>query len=163
MGIAEYIEAGQIVSTSGLRGEVRIFCWLDSPAFLKRFRTLYIDGAAVAVRSARVYKNFVIASLAGVDDVEAAMRLKDKVVWIARADAHLPEGGFFYSELIGARVVTEQGETLGTLSEVWERPGNNVYVVTGGEREHMIPAVPEFILHTDVAGGQVTVRLIDGM
>ena len=159
---AEYIEAGEIVNTHGIRGEVRILSWLDSPEYLKSFKTLYVDAKPLRVRAARVHKGAVIAALEGVEDVNAAMALKGKTVYIARADARLPEGAFFLADILGAEVVDELGARLGVLAEVLENPGNRIYVVRG-EREHLIPAVPEFILNTDVEGGVITVRLIEGM
>ena len=159
---AKYIEAGQIVNTHGVRGEVKIMSWLDSPEFLRSFHTLYLDGVPVEVLSARVQKNFVIAALEGITDINAAMTLKNKTVCIDRDDAALPEGTFFLADILGAKVVTEAGEELGVLTDVLERPGNNVYVVRG-ETERLIPAVPEFILRTDVENGVITVRLIEGM
>ena len=157
-----YLEAGEIVNTHGIRGEVRILSWLDSPEYLRKFPTLYVEGKALRVRSARVQKGSVIAALEGVETVEAAMVLKGKTVYIDRADAKLPEGRFFLADILGAAVVTEDGQTVGTLTDVMELPGHNVYVVQG-ETEHLIPAVPEFILRTDPEQGVITVRLIEGM
>lgn len=157
-----FIEAGEIVNTHGVRGEVKILPWTDSAEFLAAFRTLYIDGRPVKVRSARVHKQTVLASLEGVEDVNAAMRLKGRRVFIDRADANLPEGGYFIQDIIGAEVVTEAGESIGKLAEVMDAPASMIYVVRG-ERERLIPAVPEFILKTDADAGIITVRLIEGM
>jgi 16S rRNA processing protein RimM len=145
-----------------VRGEVKIDPWADSPEFLRRFKTIYIDGRAVAVTSARVHGGFVIAKLEGVDDINAAMVLKNKIVSIDRADARLPKGSFFIADIIGAAVVDEKGNRLGELADVMEMPAQNIYVVKG-EREILIPAVPEFVLSTDVEAGVITVRLIEGM
>ena len=158
----QYLEIGQIVNTHGIRGEVRIQPWADSPDFLLRFKTFYIGGAPVKVRASRVHKGCVIALLDGITDVNAAMALKNKTLCIDRADAKLPKGSFFLADILGARVVTEDGTELGTLADTLELPGQRVYVVRG-EREHLIPAVPEFILHTDADAGVITVRLIEGM
>lgn len=157
-----FIEAGEIVNTHGVRGEVKILPWTDSAEFLAAFRTLYIDGRPVKVRSSRVHKQTVLASLEGVEGVNAAMRLKGRRVFIDRADAKLPEGGYFIQDIIGAEVVTEDGESIGKLAEVMDAPASMIYVVRG-ERERLIPAVPEFILKTDADTGIITVRLIEGM
>ena len=158
-----FIEAGRIVNTHGVQGEVKIEVWLDSPQFFKRFRHVYTaDGTEWAVVSARAHKGFVIAKLAGVEDVNAAMALKNKTLSIRREDARLPKGSFFLQDILGARVLDEQGREIGTLVEILERPASNIYVVRG-EEEHLIPAVPAFILHTDPENGIVTVRLIEGM
>ncbi len=158
----EFLETGQIVNTHGVRGEVRAVPWADSPEFLCSFETLYLDGAPVAVQSARVHKGSAILKLEGVDSVEAAMALRDKVLSIRRSDAKLPAGAFFLADLIGLDVLNEAGEKLGTLKEVLSPSRQRVYVVEG-EREILIPAVPEFILETNLDGGYLRVRLIEGM
>lgn len=158
----EFLEAGKIINTHGVRGEVKIDPWADSAEFLRGFKRIYIDGAETRVVRSRVHKNFLIAQLEGVDSVEDAMKLKNRVIFINRADADLPEGEWFIQDIIGASVQEESGAELGKLAEVMALPAGNVYVVRG-EREILIPAVPEFILSTDVDGGVVTVRLIEGM
>ena len=158
----EFLDCGQIVNTHGVRGEVRIVPWADSPEFLCGFSTLYVDGAAKKVLSSRVHKGSVIAKLDGVDTVEQAMALKGRTVQIRRADARLPEGAFFLADIIGLDVINEEGDKLGVLKEVLSPSVQQVYVVAG-EREIMIPAVPEFILETNIEGGYLKVRLIEGM
>ena len=158
----QLLECGKIVNTHGIRGEVKIQPWADSPEVLCALPALYIDGAPVALRSARVHKGNVIALLEGVSDVDQAMLLKNKVVWLNRDDLRLPEGAFFLADLIGLRVVDEEGQELGILDEVLSPCRQQVYVVKG-DRELMIPAVPQFILETNVAGGYIKVRLIEGM
>ena len=159
---SKFLEAGEIVSTHGVRGEVKILPWTDSVEFLRRFKTLYIGGAPYRVLHSFAHKGCMIAQLEGVGDVNAAMALKGRTVCFARADARLPKGSFFLADVIGARVVTEDGADVGELVDIIENPTQNVYVVRG-EREHLIPAVPEFIRSTDVDGGVITVRLIEGM
>lgn len=158
----QLLECGKIVNTHGIRGEVKIQPWADSPEVLCALPALYIDGAPVALRSARVHKGNVIALLEGVSDVDQAMLLKNKVVWLNRDDLRLPEGTFFLADLMGLRVIDEAGVELGVLREVLSPSRQQVYVVKG-DRELMIPAVPEFILETNVAGGYIKVRLIEGM
>ena len=158
----QYIEAGRIVNTHGVAGEVKIEVWLDSPQFLKSFKRCFIDRREVKLLSARVHKGFLIVKLEGVEDVNAAMALKGRTVFIDRADARLPKGAFFLQDIIGASVVDESGREIGKLVDVMETPASNVYVVKG-EREHLIPAVPEFIMSTDAENGIITVHLIEGM
>ena len=157
------IEAGRIVNTHGVRGEVKIEVWLDSPQFFKSFKRLVLEtGEEKKILSAKTQKGFVIAALEGVADVNAAMTLKGKTVSVYRADAALPHGAFFLQDIIGAKVVDEDGNEIGTLTDVMETPASNIYVVQG-ETEHLIPAVPEFIKKTDADAGVITVHLIGGM
>ena len=158
----QYLEAGQIVNTHGIRGEVRIMPWADDALFLKRFKTFYIDNKPVRVLSSRVHKDMLIAQLEGINDINAAMPLKNKVIKIDRADARLPKGSFFIQDILGASVVDEDGKEIGKLTDVMDVPRGQIYEVKG-ETDHLIPAVPEFILSVDADAGVIVVRLIEGM
>lgn len=158
-----FLEAGQIVNTHGIRGEVKIVPWCDSPEFLLQFGTLYLDGQPVNVLEARVHKGNVLARLEGVEDVNAAMSLKGRTVFIDRTGVELPEGRHFIADLIGLNVVdADSGETLGVVADVLTPPAHEVYAVKG-EHEYLIPAVDEFVIETNVEGGYIKVRLIEGM
>ena len=158
----QFLEAGQIVNTHGVRGEVRIVPWADDAAFLKKFKTFYIDDKPVRVKSSRVHKEMLIAALEGIDDINAAMPLKNKVIKINRDDAHLPKGSFFIQDILGAEVKDEEGKLIGKLTDVMDLPRGQVYEVKG-ETDHLIPAVPEFVLNVDADAGEIIVRLIEGM
>ena len=158
----EFLDCGQIVNTHGVHGEVRVVPWADSPEFLCQFSTLYIDRKPIGMASSRVHKSNVIAKLQGVDTVEEAMALKGKTVQIRRADARLPRGSFFLADIIGLDIVDENGRKLGVLKEILSPSIQQIYVVEG-DREIMIPAVPEFILETNIEAGYIKVRLIEGM
>ena len=159
-----FLEAGQIVNTHGIQGEVKIVPWCDSPEFLCGFDTLYIDGAPVKVRAARAHKGNVLARLEGVDDVNAAMRLKNKVVSIDRSGVELPDGRHFIADLMGLTVIDDDtGAELGVIADVLTPPAHEVYVVKGGEKSYMIPAVDAFLRGTSVEEGWVRVHLIEGM
>lgn len=158
----EFIEAGRIVNTHGIAGEVKIEVWLDSPEFMKKFKRIFVQGKEMKVLSAKIHKGFIIAKLEGVEDVNAAMSYKTKTVHIHRKDAKLPKGAFFIQDIIGAKVIDEKRGEIGKLVDVMETPASNIYVVKG-ETEHLIPAVPEFIMSTDADAGIINVRLIEGM
>lgn len=157
-----YLEAGRIINTHGVKGEVKIESWLDSPAFFCSFPRLFLKGREVRMLSARVHKGFVVARLDGVDTMNQAMEMKNTVVSIARADARLPKGAYFLDDIIGAKVIDVSGAEIGILSEIEETPSAPLYIVRG-QTEHLIPAVPEFIKTVDVENGLVTVHLIEGM
>ena len=158
----EYVEAGRIVNTHGVKGEVKIEVWLDSPSFFKKFKRLYLDGEEKKILSAHEYKRFVIARLEGVDDLNAAMALKGRTVEVLRADAPLKKGEFFVQDIIGFTVIDEQGNTVGVMTGAEETPASMLYVVKG-ETEHLIPAVPAFILGVDADREQIRVHMIEGL
>ena len=159
-----FIEAGRITSTHGVHGEVKIEVWLDTPEDLKHYRRIFIDGQERKLLSVRQQSRFVIAKLDQVDDINAAQPFKGKTIYIAREDAPLPPGGYFLQDLLDAKVVLEDGSPVGVLTEILERPANNVYVVTAPDgKEILIPVVPAFIIRADAENGIVTVRLLEGM
>lgn len=160
----QYLEAGKIVNTHGIHGEVKVLPWCDGPEFLLNFDTFYLDGQPIKVAAARVHKQNVLLTLEGVSDINAAMRLRDKILFIDRNDADLPEGKHFLADLFGLEVrEADTGKVLGTIADILTPPAHEVYVVRGGEREYMIPAVDAFVLETNVNGGYLSVRLIEGM
>lgn len=158
----QFLEAGQIVNTHGIKGEVRIVPWADDAAFLKKFKTFYIDNQPVRVLQSRVHKEMLIAQLEGITDINAAMPLKNKVIMIDRKDARLPKGAFFIQDILGAKVVDESGAEIGKLTDVLDLPRGQVYEVKG-ETDHLIPAVPEFVLDVNVEESVITVHMIEGM
>ena len=161
---SKFLEAGEIVNTHGVRGEVRIMPWADSPEFLCQFDTLYMDGAPMKVLSSRPHKAMVLATLEGVDTVEKAMKLKGKVVSIDRTGVKLPEGRHFVADLIGLPVLdAATGAELGRLEEVLDLPAQNVYVVRGEGKAYMIPAVPAFLAETAPEKGYIRINLIEGL
>lgn len=158
----KYLEAGKIINTHGIKGEVKIDPWADSPEFLTGFKSFYIDGSPVRVRSQRVHQRFVIAKLEGVDDMNAAEKLKNKVVYIDRDEASLSEGEYFISDLVGFNACDESGKELGKVTEILSRPGGDILVISGA-REILVPLIPEFVIGRDMDAGRLTVRLIEGM
>ena len=161
----QYLEVGKITNVHGIMGEVRVQPWADSPDFLCQFKTLYVDSShwPIQVERARVHKNMVILKLEGVTDVNGALAMRNAVLYIDRKDANLPEGSFFLADLMNMEVRDTQGKVLGKIADVLTLPANNVYVVRGGEREIMIPAVDQFVKEVNVDEGYMTVALIEGM
>ena len=157
---SQYLETGETVSTHGVRGEVKVYPWADSPEFLLSFRELRIGGALYRVERSRVQGTCVLLKLSGIDTVEQAMPLRGKVVEFDRTGVQ-PKSGWFIADLIGLHVRAD-GAEIGTVTDVLQMPGNDVWVVKG-EREYLIPAVPAFLLAVDVAAGYADVRLIEGM
>lgn len=154
-----YIEAGEIVTTHGVRGEVKVLSWLDSPEMLCEFNRCRISGREYVMDSVRVQKTCNLVKLRGVDTMEDAQKLRGKTMELYRED--IPDELIFASELVDVEVYAD-GACIGKIKEVLDYPGNSVYVVQG-EREYLIPAVKEFILSTDLEKNQMQVKLLKGM
>ena len=155
----QFIEAGEIVTTHGVRGEVKVLTWLDSPELLCEFDRCRIGGKDYTMESVRVQKTCNLVKLSGVDTMEAAQAMRGKVIELYRED--IDEDVIFGAELIGVEVY-EGDALLGKITDVLDLPASSVYVVSG-DHEYMIPAVNQFILSTDLDANRMQVKLIEGM
>ncbi len=155
----QFLEAGEIVNVHGIRGEVKVLPWVDSPEFLCEFSRVKINGKEYKVDTCRVQKTCNLMKLQGVDTVEDAQLLRGKSVEVYRED--ISDEIIFAAELIDMDVYADD-VCIGKIADVLDYPGNKVYVVKG-RREYMIPAVKAFVLSTDVEANRMEVRLIEGM
>ena len=160
----ETINVGRIVNAHGIRGEVRVQPRDGDPYFLTGFKTFYIDGKPVTPTANHVHKSLVLMKFPGVDDMNAALTWKDKVLYIRREDAHLPEGEYFDDELLGVEVYDEAtGALLGEIKQVETYPASKVYTVKG-EKEYLVPAVKDaFIRSVDLDRNRMEIHLWEGL
>jgi len=155
----QFIEAGEIVTTHGVKGEMKVLPWVDSPDILCEFDRCRIGGKEYKILQCRVQKTCNLVKLEGIDTMEDAQAMRGKTVELYRED--IDDGVIFAAELIGVEVFCS-GEKLGEITEVLDYPGNSVYVVKG-EYAYMIPAVKQFVLETDLDANRMQVSIIEGM
>jgi 16S rRNA processing protein RimM len=162
----EFLEAGKIVTTHGIRGEVKIMPYCDSPELLCEFDRLFLgkNKGEVAIERARVFKSTVIAKIEGVDTPEDAEKLRNKMLYMHRDDLELDEDTYFISDLIGMEVRdADSGQVYGEIADVMQTGANDVYVIKGADREYLVPAIADVVVSTDVDGGVMTIRPLDGL
>ena len=106
------LEAGKIINTHGVRGEVKIENYCDDEIFFKKIKTVYIDSVPYNFISKRPHKNFVLAVIENIDTVEKAMALKNKVIYFDKDSIKLKEGQFFISDIIGFDVFDERSSKI---------------------------------------------------
>ncbi len=161
-----YLEVGQIVGTHGVRGEVRVQPWCDSPQQFAAFHKLYWDAAGtrpVRVKG-RAHKNVALVQLDGVDTVEAAAALRGRLLYVARRDLRLPTGRYLVQDLIGLAVVdADTGVTYGRLTDVSQTGANPVYHMATERGEVLIPAIPEVVVGIDLTAEVVRLRPMKGL
>lgn len=155
----QLIDAGEIVTTHGVKGEMKVLCWLDSPEDLCDFDRCMIAGREYKISSCRVQKTCNLLKVDSIDTMEAANSMRGKIVKIYRED--ISDDVIFAAELIGMEVYCA-GQLLGTIEDVLDYPGNQVYVVRG-EHEYLIPAVKAFVHSTDLESNRMEVTVIEGM
>ena len=161
-----YLEAGEIVGTHGVRGEVRVYPECDSSAVLEKLKKLYFDNGARAVRiKARAHKNMALIKLEGVDTVEAAAALRGQMLYLDRNDLKLPKGTYFIADLIGLSVVDDDtGEVYGKCTDVSQTGSNDVYHLRTNEgQEVLIPAIPSVVRRVDIDGGEIRIFRMLGL
>ncbi len=163
----QFLETGKITGTHGLKGEVRVQPWADSPEFLTEFDELYLDNGArkIVITSSRVHKGMLIMKIKGVDSIEDADRLRNRILYMNRDDVELEDGAYFIQDLIGLDVIDDDtGERLGTLADVSETGANDVYHVrTGDGREVLIPVIPDVVREISLEDGCVRIFRMKGL
>ena len=162
----QFLEAGKIVTTHGIRGEVKIMPYTDTPELLCEFDRLFIGKAhdEIGVERARVFKNTVIAKLEGIETPEAAEKLRNKLLYMHRDDLELDEDTYFIQDLIGLEVRDADTDAVyGRIADVMQTGANDVYVIKGDDREYLVPAIADVVVSTDVDGGVMTIRPLEGL
>jgi len=160
----EFITAGQIVNTHGVRGEVKLLPQGMDPQIIARCKTVYIDGSPVIPRTRRIHKGCVLLTLPGVEDMDTALTYKNKTVLLRRRDVKVPVGTYFDEELVGLTALdAATGQELGTVEEVMDYPAHKVYAIRGGKDEYLVPAVPAFIKSIDLDANTMEIHVWEGM
>lgn len=163
----QFIETGKIVGTHGVRGEMRAEVWSDSPETLKALPHLYFDEGKTEVRlvSRRIHKKMLLITVEGVDSIDAAEKLRGKLLYLNREDVKLREGQRFIADLVGLTAVDGSTERVyGTLTEVFATGANDVYrIVDDDGREYLFPAVPHMIKGVNDEMGTIELLPIPGI
>lgn len=165
--IKEYLEIGKITSAHGIKGEMRVQPWCDTPEYMKSFKTLYLDKKGerpIAVKS-RPNGNMVIMKIQGVDTVESAAEYRNKIIYMKRSDAKLPDGTWFIQELIDCTVIDADKEDIvyGVISDISQTGANDVWHIKKDDKEYLIPAIPDVVIDTDVVKGIIKIRPLKGI
>lgn len=153
---------GKIGAPHGVRGDVRVIPLTDFPDRFHQLKMVYTDdGAKLTVESARFHKQFVLVKFRGIDTMNEAELLRGKLIKVRREDAVvLPEGHYYFFDIIGLSVFTETGEHLGDIADILQTGSNDVYIAERkNEKPLLIPALKEVVLQIDIPGKKMIVRL----
>lgn len=160
----EYLEAGKIVNTHGIKGEVKIMPYTDVPELLCEFDRLFLNKQEIFIERSRVAKNMVIAKFEGVDTPEQAEKLRNKILYMHRDDFELDDDTYFIQDLIGIEVKdAETGVIYGKIVDVMQTGANDVYVIKGSDREYLVPAIADVVVSTDIDKNEMTIKVLDGL
>lgn len=161
-----YLEAGQIVNTHGLNGEVRVLSWGDTSDFLTQFDGFYFGEGTeyTKVKITSTNKGSAIMKVDGVNDINGAIKLVHKLIYIDREWVKLPEEAHFEQDLIGLSVEdVDTGHVYGVLREVAKTGANDIYNVVDGASEVWIPAIKDVIKSVDIEGRKMLIKPLKGL
>lgn len=165
----EKFQVGVVTSTHGVKGEVKIYPTTDDARRFKRLKEVILDGKAgqilLEIESVKFFKQFVILKFKGVDSPEEAAKLRQKSLHVTRENAvRLGRDEYFIADLMGLRVLDEDGTEIGVLREVLETGANDVYIIDLKDgRELLLPAIKECVLRVDVEAGEIQIHILDGL
>lgn len=167
MAKKQFLECGIIINTHGVRGDVKLESLCDSPEVLASLERVFIleNGKyrEVEVKHASVFKQFVLASLEGIDDMDKAAAMKGTTLYASRDDFCLEEGDYFIADLLGLPVIdNKDGKVYGKIKDVVNRGASDIYVITTPTGERMMPVVDEFVKRVDLESG-IYVEVIPGL
>ena len=155
----EFLKIGQILKPQGIKGEVKLKPFVDELDRFHDLETVYLKKRGsyeeLQVESARTYKQFAYLKLKGIEDRNTSETLRNLSVYVDRDHAApLPEGAFYIADLIGLDVYDDQGDCLGTLAEIMQTGGVDIYAVEG-EKPFLFPAAPGVILERNLEAGRI--------
>lgn len=169
--MAEFMNVGKVVNTHGIRGELKIMPLTDFPEirFAKNAELFLFTPdnhpVPVTVESARLHKNMYIVRLKEYSNINEVEKFKGGIAKVSKENlAELEEGEYYFHQIVGCAVITEEGETLGTISEILTPGANDVWVVkTTAGKEVLIPVIDDVVLDVDVEQKQVKIHLMEGL
>jgi len=165
----ELLEIGRIVRCHGLAGRVKVLSYLESQEVLDNLPEVFVgrgsrETVPFSVDAVQIGREFFFLKLVGIEDRDAAAKLVLSSVWIpSEKMKKLPEGEYYWRELIGLRVVTEEGRSLGRIESIFPTGSNDVYVCRAAEKEILLPAIGEVVRKIDTDHGIMVVRLLKGL
>ena len=162
-----FLAVGKLRRPHGLHGEIIMDVLTDFPERLHLGMTLYVgpEHLPLRLRSDRRHTAALLVAFEGYDTPERAGELRNQLAYVTTADRPpLPEGEYYHHQLIGLKVISEQGEVLGKVTEILATGANDVYIVRAEiGSEILIPAVDEFVRAVDLERGELRVHLAPGL
>ena len=162
----ELIEIGKIVGIHGLKGDIKIYPWCDTPQEIISAKRLFLKNKELKLYNKRMHKNVILAQIQGVQTPEQARSYTSEIIYIPRSDIKLKLGQFLIVDLIGLTVVNNQKEEqiYGTVTDVLKTGSNDVYVIKNSQgKEYLIPAIKEVVNTIDIENKIIKITPMKGM
>lgn len=169
MSREQNLQVGVITSTHGIKGEVKVYPTTDDAARFKALKEVILDTGKeqipLEIENVKFFKQYVILKFKGIDNINDIEKYRKMPLLVTREDAvELEEDEYFITDMIGMRVLTEDGEDFGILKDVMETGANDVYVIdSDAHGEVLVPAIHECILKVDIKKQEMWIHLLDGL
>ena len=159
------IELGQVTAPVGIKGEIRVYPYLEQARFSDINKVIIGSGTPVRIEKLRFDKGLVVMKVSGTDDRNAAELLRGKKLYLPEDETlDLGKDTYLVGDLIGLKVVDVDGNAVGELTDVVSRSVQDLYEIKTAEgKTFLLPAVKEFVLHVDINGGTMTVSIPEGL
>lgn len=164
----DYLEAGKIVNTHGLRGEVKVVPWTDSPETFEDIEYVYIKKKTgdmrLDIENLKYQKNNIILKFAQISSIEEAEPLKNKTVYIDRDMlGELPEGVYYIADIIGLKAVDTEGNEIGTVADIFNTGSNDIYDIKREGKKNLLLPVIDDVITVELDNERVVVRIPEGL
>jgi len=160
----ESLCVGRILAPWGMRGEVKVEVLTDFPERFAPRKVVYLNTIPLEIERCHPHKQHMVVKLATIDSVEAAERLRGQDLTIPSSELYpLPQGQYYTFQLIGLKVVTTRGQTLGRVTDIMSTASNDVYIVDGKRGEILIPAIEDVVKSIDLKKGKMVIEAIEGL
>jgi len=160
----ESLIVGHILAPWGIHGEVKVEVVTDFPERFASGKVVYLNGYPLEIEKCRPHKQHLLVKLATVDSVEAAEKLRGQDLTIPSTELYcLPDGQYYAFQLIGLKVVTTEGETLGRITDIMSTASNDVYIVEGKRGDILIPSIEDVVKSIDLEKGKIVIEAIEGL
>jgi 16S rRNA processing protein RimM len=165
----DLLQVGVITSTHGIRGEVKVFPTTDDAARFKKLKNVILDDGRqkidMEIASVKFFKNMVIVKFKGIDNINDVEKYRKARLLVTRENAvPLEENEYYIADLIGLSAVSDEGEELGSVTDVLQTGANDVYVITTPDKkEILVPAIRDCILQVDLEKQEMRIHLLPGL
>ncbi|MDD1501206.1 MULTISPECIES: ribosome maturation factor RimM [unclassified Lysinibacillus] len=169
----EWFNVGRIVNTHGIRGEVRVLSTTDFEeerfavgVKLAAFKKDDKKPTWVTIESVRRHKNFILLTFEGMNNINLVEPFKEGMLKITKdqmTDDLLEEHEYFFHEIIGCTIVSEEGETIGAVTDILQTGANDVWVVKGTKKEHYIPYIEDIVKEINIDEKKIVIHVMEGL
>lgn len=164
----DFLEVGKIINTHGLRGEVKVITWTDSPEVFEGLKNVVAKTRAgqsdLVIKNVKYQKNNIIVKFEGIDTIEEAEKFKNAVLMASRSElGELPEGVYYIADLVGCEIFDESGK-IGVLADVFTAGASDVYdIKREGKKNLLVPVIDGVLKSVDIGGKRIDIKIPEGL